>query len=107
METVGDTIQFPSEEGRLTKGSFDEPAALLARISHQLLNTAEPMSSKEAAMRARKAKPRPGGGRELGNRVSAGIRVFLAGRILILRSLGAVLPQSGYHLPRSLVRYPD
>ena len=30
METVGDTIQFPSEEGRLTKGSFDEPAALLA-----------------------------------------------------------------------------
>ena len=75
----------------------------LARISRQLLNTAEPMSSKEAAMRARKANPRPGGGRELGNRVSAGMRVFLAGRILILPSLGAVLPQSGYHLPRSLV----
>ncbi len=77
------------------------PFRTLARISHQLLKNAEPMSSKGGLMRASKAKPRPRAGRELGNRVSPHRRGFGNAPNLIFPCAGAVLPEPGflYHLP--------
>ena len=68
----------------------------LARISHQVLDNAKPMSSREAVMRARKAKPRPGGVRKEGNGVSVRDRVFPHDQVLTSPRPGAVLPQPGF-----------
>ncbi len=73
----------------------------LARISHQVLCNAKQMSSGEAAMRARKAKPRPSGWMEPGNRVSPSQGGFGDALTLVFPCPGAVLPQPGFpcHLP--------
>ncbi len=65
-------------------------------------STAKPESSREVSMQVRKAKPRPSGGRELGNRVSLHPGGFGSALNLILLCAGAVLPQPGFrcHLPR-------
>ena len=74
---------------------------VLARISHRVLNIAKLMSSKEAPMRAREAKPRPSRERHARDTVSAHKRTVPQERILFFPRLGAVLPQPGFlcHLP--------
>ena len=69
---------------------------VLARISHQVLSKAKPMSSREAPMRARKAKPRPYRGREADNRVSTGHCGLGSASTRISPCPGAVLPKPGF-----------
>ncbi len=78
-----------------------EKKVTLARISHQVLCNAKQMSSGEAAMRARKAKPRPSGWMEPGTRVSPSQGGFGDALTLVFPCPGAVLPQPGFpcHLP--------
>ncbi len=76
-------------------------AAALARISHQLLKNAEPMSSKGALMGASQAKPRRDRGRHEGNGVLVRNGVSLHDQTLIPHCPGAVLPQPGFQITPS------
>ena len=87
------SIHHPSQRWAAPE---NEQVTGLARISHQVVCNAKQMSSGEAAMRARKAKPRPRGLRNRGNRVSRSQRGFCDAPILVLPCPGAVLPELGF-----------
>ena len=78
--------------------NFPAPGPRLARISHQVVDDAKRMSSAEAAMRAREAKPRPRGEAEEGNRAAARQRGFSNAPIPISPSPGAVLQIGRAHV---------